>query len=60
MKTLINKLFKRSEPVQSYVIAEYKPGEKKPFRNRIKIGEYEIDLVNDHDEMEIDNIYQNS
>lgn len=57
MKNLIDKLFRRNKAQENYVIAEYKPDSKVPYKYRVKIDDYEIDLEADHDEMEIDHLY---
>ena len=62
MKSLIEKIFKR-EPSINYIIAEYSP--VMPSMSRAiskeaeaKRAEYESSEVIEHDEMEIDNLYQ--
>lgn len=58
MKTLFERFFKK-EPNFSYTIAEYLPV-KNRLRTEVTVTEYQIEQANDHDEMEIDKIYQNS
>jgi hypothetical protein len=58
MKNLFEKLFKRDDG-HDYVIAEYEPNNKRVSAKYLD-AEYEIDLLNDKDEMEIDNIYSRS
>jgi hypothetical protein len=58
MKNLINKIFKK-EPQFNYIIAEYQPNKIQALESSIKITEYEVDGQLEHDEMEIDKIYQN-
>jgi len=58
MKNLINKIFKK-EPQFNYVIAEYQPNKIQTLESSVKMTEYEVDKQFEHDEMEIDKIYQN-
>ena len=58
MKNLINKIFKK-EPQFNYVIAEYQPNKIQTLESSVKMTEYEVDTQFEHDEMEIDKIYQN-
>jgi hypothetical protein len=58
MKNLFEKLFKK-EPEFSYTIADYTPV-KNRLRTDVTVTEYQVDQAAEHDEMEIDKIYQNS
>jgi hypothetical protein len=57
MRSLIEKLFKRNSELD-YVIAEYKPSYSEVIKNRVKLTEYDDDLLDEKDEMAIDNLYQ--
>ena len=57
MKSLIEKLFKRDSGLD-YIIAEYKPSYEQVIKSRVKVSEYDDDLLDDKDEMAIDNLYQ--
>lgn len=59
MRNLIEMLFKR-EPSLNYVIAEYKPSNNFVAKSSAEMPEYDIEAIQDNDEMEIDNLYQNS
>ena len=57
MKNLFDKFFKK-EPQFNYTIAEYLPSKiKAPIRD-LGITEFDINEIEERDEMEIDNIYQ--
>ncbi len=58
MKNLLNKIFKK-EPQFNYIIAEYQPLKTNALETSIKVSEYGVDEQFEHDEMEIDKIYQN-
>jgi hypothetical protein len=58
MKKLFERFFKK-EPDFSYTIAEYMPV-KNRFRTDVMVKEYQIEQTAEHDEMEIDKIYQNT
>jgi len=59
MRNLIEMFFKR-EPALNYVIAEYKPSIDYVARPSAELTEYDIETMQDNDEMEIDNLYQNN
>jgi hypothetical protein len=59
MKSLLEKLFKK-EPQFSYTIADYQPVSRGRARTGVKATEYQLKLVTEKDEMDIDKIYQNS
>ncbi len=59
MKKLFNKLFK-SEPQFNYILAEYQPVKISSLEKKVKVTEYDLDALDDRDEMEIDKIYQSS
>ncbi len=58
MKSLFERFFKK-EPDFSYTIADYQPI-KNRLRTEVAVTEYQVDLVVDKDDMDIDKIYQNS
>lgn len=59
MKKLFNKLFK-SEPQFNYILAEYQPVKNNSLEKKVKVTDYNLDALDDSDEMEIDKIYQSS
>jgi hypothetical protein len=59
MKSLIERFFKK-EPEFSYIIADYTPVKTSRLRTDVAVTEYETDQASEHDEMEIDKIYQSS
>jgi hypothetical protein len=58
MKNLFERFFKK-EPDFSYTIADYQPV-KNRLRTEVMVKEYQVDQAVEHDEMDIDKIYQNS
>ena len=60
MKHLIEKLFKRQESSYNYIIGEYKPSHTKAMRKPARQSDYDIEPAAIKDEMQIDNIYQDS
>ncbi|PCI61348.1 MAG: hypothetical protein COB34_01430 [Methylophilaceae bacterium] len=60
MKSLIEKFFKRNKPNYNYVINEYKPNREWVSDRSPKTADYDIEPPMVKDEMEIDNIYQDS
>ncbi len=60
MRNLIEKLFKRQEPSYNYIIGEYKPSRGKAMSKPARQSEYDIEPASIKDEMQIDNIYQDS
>jgi hypothetical protein len=59
MKNLLEKIFKK-QPQFNYIIAEYPPGRIIPPKGDLILTEYDIDVPDAKDEMEIDKIYQSS
>jgi hypothetical protein len=59
MKSLFEKLF-RKEPQFNYIIAEYQPLTTSSLDSMMDITAPGNEYATEHDEMEIDRIYQNS
>jgi hypothetical protein len=64
MKSLFERFFKK-EPEFSYTVADYLPVKTNRLRTDVQVteyaaSEYQIEQATEHDEMEIDEIYQNS
>lgn len=61
MKNLFERFFKK-EPAFSYTVADYLPVKNNRFRTDVHVTEYPSTeyMAAEHDEMEIDKIYQNS
>lgn len=60
MKNLIEKFFNRHQPAVNYIIGEYKPSRGNAMSKPARKSEVEIEAPKNKDEMEIDNIYQDS
>jgi hypothetical protein len=58
MKNLFERFFKK-KPDFSYTIADYQPV-KNRFRTDVTVKKYQIEQTAEHEEMDIDKIYQNS
>lgn len=59
MKSLFEKFFKK-EPQFNYIIAEYQPMRTSSLESMMDITAPDNEDAADHDEMEIDRIYQSS
>ena len=59
MKNLFDKIFKK-EPQFNYIIAEYLPLNVESYKAAASLKEYDIDALDNSDEMEIDKIYNRS
>lgn len=57
MKKLFEKIFKK-EPPFNYIIADYQPVRINSLKTDVSVTEYQVDLLPDADEMDIDKIYQ--
>ncbi|MGQ0442184.1 MAG: hypothetical protein ACT4OH_01885 [Methylophilaceae bacterium] len=57
MKNLLDMFFKPKAPFD-YVLAEYQPTKTNKPKADITIAEYNLSTPIEHDEMEIDNLYQ--
>jgi hypothetical protein len=60
MKSLIEKIFRREQPNVNYIIGEYKPSRGNAMSKPARKSEYDVDSPSLKDEMEIDNIYQDT
>ncbi|MDP3087164.1 MAG: hypothetical protein Q8M99_03075 [Methylotenera sp.] len=57
MKNLFDKIFKK-EPQLNYIIPEYQPLEANSFNPANKTTEYDVDELEEVDEMQIDKMYR--
>lgn len=62
MKNFFERLFRREQPNFNYIIGEYKPNHANAMSKPARTSEddYDVESAYDKDEMEIDNIYQDS